>query len=137
MQDIYVLSIKEEYGLNLLNKKALWEYRRRKSKIKSGDKIILYATAPNKEIIGDFIVGKIIIGKPDEVWEKTKGEVCYQQDEVVPYLESGDFPIAFEVTDPKKYLRTISLDEIPYFKPPMSYCKAPNQLILKINSVIL
>ena len=135
MQEIYVLSIKKEYGLNLLSQKALWEYRRKKSKIKLGDKIILYATAPNKEIIGEFIVGGIATGNPKEVWGKTKEEVCYQRDEVIPYLESGDFPIAFKVTKPKKYLRAISLSEISFFRPPMSYCKAPSQLISKIINV--
>jgi len=135
MQEIYVLSIKKEYGLNLLNQKALWEYRRKKSKIKLGDKIILYATAPNKEIIGEFIVGGIVTGNPKEIWEKTKEEVCYQRDEVISYLESGDFPIAFKVTKPKKYLRAISLSEISFFRPPMSYCKASSQLISKIRDV--
>jgi len=135
MQEIYVFSIKKEYGLNLLNQKALWEYRRRKNKIKVGDKIILYATAPNKEIIGEFIVGEIIVGSPNELWEKTKDEVCYRKDEVLPYLESGDFPIAFKVANPKKYSRVISLNKIPFFKPPMSYCKASVQLITEINSL--
>src|SRR3990167_9222231 len=99
----YVLSIKKEYGLNLLFGKAKYEYRRRKSKIKTGDRIILYATAPDSEIIGEFIVGRIITGTAREVWEKTKEKVCYPIEEVMPYLESGGYPIAFEVIFPKRY----------------------------------
>lgn len=125
----YVMSIKNEYGLNLLDKKSLWEYRRRKSKIKTGDQIILYATAPNKELIGEFTVGDILTGSPEQIWEITKEDICYGIEEVVPYLQSGDYPIAFQATKQKKYQPTIPLSTIPYFKPPMSYCKAPEQLI--------
>lgn len=128
MVNVYVMSIKEKYGLNLLNKKSLWEYRRRKSKIKSGDKIILYATAPSKKLIGDFIVGKILFGTPNELWEKTKKDICYEIEEIIPYLESGSFPIAFQVTKPKKYQPEILASSILNFNPPMSYCKAPESL---------
>ena len=126
--ETYVFSIKKEYCLNLLNGRSMWEYRRRKNQIRAGDKIILYATSPDKELIGEFIVGQIIIGSAEEVWQKTKSEVCYKFDEVVSYLKSGDYPIAFKVNGSKKYEKPISLLKIPFFKPPMSYCKAPEQL---------
>ncbi|MDO8467818.1 MAG: hypothetical protein Q7S56_02640 [Nanoarchaeota archaeon] len=125
----YVMSIKKEYGMNLLEHKALWEYRRRKSRIDVGDRILLYATAPDSELIGEFIVGEVITGSPNDVWEKTKKDVCYQKNEVVPYLESGDFPISFKVNKPKKYQQAISIYKIPFFRPPMSYCKAQNELL--------
>ena len=50
--------------------------------------MVLYATAPNRELIGEFFVGEIVTGSPNEVWEKTKEDVCYQKEEVLPYLES-------------------------------------------------
>lgn len=128
MVQVYVMSIKEEYGLNLLNRKSGWEYRRKKSKIQKGDKIILYATAPSKKLIGEFIVGEILIGSPEDIWEKTKRGICYKKEEVVPYLESGKFPIAFQVTKPKKYQPEILASSILNFNPPMSYCKAPESL---------
>jgi len=129
MPECYVMSIKKEYGLNLLHRRAFWEYRRRKSLIRRGDKILLYATAPHKELIGEFIVGDVIIGNSHDVWERTKQEVCYSIEEVVPYLESGNFPIAFRVTSPRIYSNPLPLDKIPFFKPPMSYCRAPEQLL--------
>ena len=127
------MSIKKEYGANLLNGNSLWEYRKRKSLIKLGDKIILYATAPHRELIGEFIVGEIIMGSSEEVWEKTRGEVCYSSDEVIPYLKSGDYPIAFKVSQAKTYKPSMSLFKIPFFKPPLSYCKASEQLLLKLK----
>lgn len=131
----YVMSIKNEYGLNLLKKKSLWEYRRRRSKIAEGDKIILYATFPHSRFIGEFIIGEILNGRPDEIWEKTKHEICYQKNEVVPYLESGDFPIAFKVTNPKEYLQAVPINKTPFFKPPVSYCKASEELISLLESL--
>ena len=131
----YVMSIKKEYGLNLLNRNSMWEYRRRKSKIKTGDKIILYATSPDKELIGEFIVGKIITGSANEIWEKTKEDICYQEDEVVSYLKSGDFLIAFKVTKPKKYQQAIDKHKLPSSRPPMSYCKAPEELLSLLESL--
>ena len=126
----YVLSIKKEYGLNLLNGKSLYEYRRRKSSIQVGDKIILYAISPDKVLIGEFIVGSIVTGTPKEVWEKTKDYICYQIGEVVPYLELGNYPIAFKVSSAKTYSKPTPLSKIDtFFKPPISYCKAPKQLL--------
>ncbi len=124
----YVMSIKKEYGMNLLNCKSLWEYRKRKSLIAVGDKIILYATAPDSELIGEFIVGGIITGSAEDVWERTKRDICYSFEEVVPYLKSGDFPIAFKVREPIRYQKPLHISDIPFFRPPMSYCKAPEQL---------
>lgn len=125
----YVMSIKKEYGMNLLEHKALWEYRRRKSRIDVGDRIILYATAPDSELIGEFIVGEIINGNPSEVWEKTKDDICYKKEEVISYLESGNFPIAFRASNPRTYSSPVSIDKIPFFRPPMSYCKASVELL--------
>ena len=131
----YLISIKKEYGINLLELKALWEYRRRKSRISIGDRIILYATAPDSELIGEFFVGEIITGNSDEVWEKTKEDVCYKKNEVISYLESGDSPIAFRVANPKKYQQAIPSYKIPFFRPPMSYCKASEELISLLESL--
>jgi len=129
------MSIKKEYGLNLLESKALWEYRRRKSRINVGDKIILYATSPNNELIGEFVVGEVISGSPEELWERTRNDVCYQEDEVTSYLKSGNFPIAFKVNSPKKYSQAISTSKIPSFKPPMSYCKVSEEIATIIESL--
>ena len=129
------MSIKKEYGLNLLELKSLWEYRRRKSKINVGDKIILYAVAPNSELIGEFTVGGILIGTPHELWEKTKGDICYKKDEVISYLESGNFPIAFRVSNPITYDTPVSIDNVPFFRPPMSYCKASTELLSLLESL--
>lgn len=35
----YVMSIKKEYGMNLLDHEAIWEYRGRKSRISVGGRI--------------------------------------------------------------------------------------------------
>ncbi|MBS3160025.1 hypothetical protein J4436_04520 [Candidatus Woesearchaeota archaeon] len=64
----YIMSIKKDYGLNLLEHKSLWEYGRRKSRINIGDRIILYATAPDNKLIGEFIVGVLTkFGKKQRV----------------------------------------------------------------------
>jgi len=133
--ETYVMSIKKEYGINLLECESLWEYRRRKSRINVGDRVVLYATLPNRELIGEFFVGEIVTGSPNEVWEKTKEDVCYQKEEVLPYLESGDFPIAFKVANPKKYQQAIPIHKIPFFRPPISYCKAPVELLPLLESL--
>jgi len=130
----YVLSIKKSYGLNLLNCTALWEYRKRRSLIKAGDRIILYATSPHKELIGEFTVGEVLVGSPEDIWEKTKLDVCYMIEDVVPYLKSGDYPIAFKVESPKLYEKPIPLSRIAFFKPPVSYCEVPEQLASKVLS---
>ncbi len=131
----YVMSIRKDYGMNLLEGKSSWEYRRRKSRISRGDRIILYSTAPDSRLIGEFIVGDIVTGNPEEVWEKTKENVCYSKEEVVPYLKTGNFPIAFQVTQPRIYENLAKLRDIPNFRPPMSYCVASLEILSLIESL--
>jgi len=129
------MSIKKEYGINLLELKSSWEYRRRKSRMAVGDKIILYTIAPDRELIGEFTIGGILTGTPNELWEKTKGDICYKKEEVISYLKSGNFLIAFRVSNPRVYSSPVSIDKIPFFRPPMSYCKASAGLLSLLESL--
>ncbi len=100
-----------------------------------GDRIILYAIAPDSELIGEFTIGGILTGTPYELWEKTKGDICYKKEEVVSYLESGNFPIAFRVSNPRAYESPVPIGKIPFFRPPMSYCKALVELLSILESL--
>ena len=65
-----ILSIKPQYAEKIYNQTKTYEYR----KAIFGDdvkKVYVYATKPISNIIGFFIINKIIQGSPSAVWDKT------------------------------------------------------------------
>ena len=66
-----LLSIKPKYAKVILEGNKLYEFR--KSRPKTGvDRIIFYASAPQKEVVGEATIDEILEGTPKEVWEIAK-----------------------------------------------------------------
>ena len=66
-----LLSIKPKYAKVILEGKKQYEFR--KSRPKDGvDRIIFYASAPQKEVVGEALIDEILEGTPKEIWELAK-----------------------------------------------------------------
>jgi predicted transcriptional regulator len=56
-QTTWLVSLHRWYAEELLNGTKLHEYRRVKMGAKPGDRVLVYATYPDKVVLGEFIVG--------------------------------------------------------------------------------
>ncbi len=66
-----LLSIKPKYAKVILEGKKQYEFR--KSKPKDGvDRIIFYASSPQKQVVGEATIDEILEGTPKEIWEIAK-----------------------------------------------------------------
>lgn len=66
-----LLSIKPQYAEMIIEGTKKYEFRTRKCRddIK---KIIFYATAPKSQVVGEAEIECVLVGKPTEIWKKTK-----------------------------------------------------------------
>ena len=68
-----LLSIKPEYSKNIFNGTKKYEFRKKLAK-KSIDKIIVYSSSPEKQVIGEVKVLGTLSLNPSLLWETTKKE---------------------------------------------------------------
>ena len=66
-----LLSIKPVYAKIILQGKKQFEFR--KNRCKEGiDRIIFYASSPQKEVVGEAEIDEILEDTPARIWEQTK-----------------------------------------------------------------
>lgn len=53
----WLVSLHRYYAEEILNGTKLFEYRKRKMSCREGDRVLVYATHPDKVILGEFTVG--------------------------------------------------------------------------------
>ena len=66
-----LLSINPEYVASILQGKKLYEYRKFRCR-DDVDKIIIYATAPQKQVVGEAEIAGIVEDDILAVWHQTK-----------------------------------------------------------------
>ncbi len=124
---VYLMSIKPKFAYQIFTGKKKYELRRHIGvKIEDYSTIILYVSGKVKALMGEFQAGKIIVGSPAYVWEKTAYQPGSGLDEDDwPYIEGSKLAMAIEILKTKVYRRPVSLAElkniIPNFMPPLSY----------------
>jgi len=103
---------------------------RRLSKLKppeEGSTIVIYVSGNIQSVVGEFKVGRLIVGSPDRVWEQVGKELYGITPESRKYIEGARKAIAIEVREPKTYISAIKLEKIrriiPEWSPPYSYEK--------------
>ena len=67
----YFLSIKPQYVKKILKGKKRYEFRKNKPK-RSVTRMVIYASWPQQQVVGEAIIDEILEGQPDEIWDITK-----------------------------------------------------------------
>jgi len=122
---IVLMSIKPRFAEEILTGVKRFELRAG-SGIASGYRVILYASAPIKAVVGEFTSGSVIIGSYEEVEEFMRSiSVTGVSNEDFSYIRGKKRRVmAIEVLNPIKYCNPISLEELRRLglrNPPRSY----------------
>src|SRR5262245_56759865 len=70
------LPLDPEWAIAILRGAKKWELRTKRPAIDRGDVVVMYANAPLKAVVGQFIVGELVSGTPRAIWEIVGGEVA-------------------------------------------------------------
>ena len=93
-----LLSIKPKYAKVILEGKKQYEFR--KSKPKDGvDRIVFYASSPQKQVVGEATIDEILEGTPKEIWEIAKTAAGITKKFYFSYYAGKDKAIAYKLKD--------------------------------------
>mgnify|MGYP001770632057 CR=1 FL=1 len=129
MTRVYIMSIKPKYAKAVLEGRKVYELRRLQGSkpLEEDSLVIVYASGNLQSIIGEFRVGKVIVGSPEKIWELVGRSEYGLDDEARRYIEGARRAMAIQVREPKIYNVKIELSKIrriiPGWNPPYSYAE--------------
>lgn len=116
-----LLSIKPEYVVSILDESKKFEYRKRIAK-QPVDKIVIYATSPEKAVVAEAAVKKVLSDSPENLWEQTKELSGIDEDVFFDYFANNAVAYAYQLGDLKVFEEAVPLSSIGVTTAPQSFC---------------
>lgn len=98
-----LLSIKPEFAEKIFDGSKRYEFRKSIFKNSSVDIIVVYASAPVQQVIGEFDVEDILVENPSELWHKTKEHSGITKDFFDQYFKVKDKGYAIKISKTRRY----------------------------------
>jgi predicted transcriptional regulator len=118
-----LFSIKPEFVDKIFSGEKKYEYRKIIFKRKDIEKIIIYATKPIGEIVGEFDIGTIISAKPEILWHKTKKWAGITYNYFEHYFSNKENGYAIQIYNALVYSSPIKIsDVLSNGIAPQSFC---------------
>lgn len=115
-----LLSIKPKYAKVILEGKKQYEFR--KSKPKEGiNRIIFYASSPQKQVVGEAAIDQILEGTPEEIWEIAKMAAGITKKFYFSYYTGKDKAVAYKLKDVMIYDTPKALSDYGISQAPQSF----------------
>ena len=115
-----LLPIKPIYVNKIFDGVKQFEYRRVGCK-QLPDKIIIYATAPIKKVVGEVDVFETLRYSPDMIWDITNDYAGVSKEEFDSYFKGIDIATAYQIGNGKKYITPKSLSNYGIDYAPQSF----------------
>lgn len=90
-----LISIKPQYVEKIVSGHKKYEFRKTDFEALNIDKIYIYSTVPDKKIIGYFQYGEVIVGSPNDVWEKCSNSAGLSESEFMSYYQNKKIANAY------------------------------------------
>ena len=115
-----IISIRPFFVNAIFCRKKRFEFRRVVARFRTGDQMLVYATAPLSLLVGEFRVGRVLTGTPEEVCALTAPDPLRQY--TSSYLRGAKSCTAIEILDPTRWASPVPLGRLfPGKRPPQSY----------------
>jgi predicted transcriptional regulator len=124
-----LLSIKPEHVNNIFNGKKKYEYRKAIFNWKNIEKVIVYASHPEKQVIGEFEIEYVFHEKINELWLKTKDEAGISEEQFQKYFSTKSKGYAIKIIRAKKYPSPKPLNHLTVSSPPQSFMYLNTQVL--------
>lgn len=116
-----LLSIKPEYALKIFKGEKKFEFRKSIFKNPNVKTVVVYASSPVQQVIGEFEIDEIFSLKPKELWEQTKEYSGISEQFFFEYFADKQIGHAIKIKKIRKYRKPLSLKESFNVAPPQSY----------------
>lgn len=97
-----LLSINPEHVENIMNGNKQFEFRKVRCR-SDVDKIIIYSTSPVMKVVGEAEVVDVVVGFPEQVWDKTSEYAGISKKFYDLYFQNKDKAVAYHLGKVKKY----------------------------------
>lgn len=122
-----LVSLKPRYAGRILAGSKLVEVRKRFSNKWVGCRAVLYASSPQRALVGEATVSSVTSGSPSQVWSEFAAGLGCTWEEFESYVGAASRVFAVELGDVVPYREPISLAQVSHLvreelTPPQSYC---------------
>lgn len=120
-----LLSIKPEFAERIFNGTKKYEFRKAIFKNPNVKTVVVYASSPVQQVIGEFEIEDILSDDPECLWEKTKEFSGITEEFFFDYFDLRDKGFAIKVKKPKRYKKPLNLRSSFNTAPPQSFRYLP------------
>lgn len=116
-----LLSIKPEFAFKIFEGQKKFEFRKvifKKPDIKT---VIVYASSPVQQVIGEFEIEDILSSDPNDIWERTKMFSGISEDFFHEYFADREVAHAIKIKNTLRYKEPLDIKEDFNVVPPQSY----------------
>ena len=115
-----LLSIKPKYANKIISGEKKYEFRKFHCRT-NVDTIVIYASSPIKQIIGEVSIIEIIEGEKDEVWNRTKQNSGITKKDYKDYYKNKNSAVAYKLGQVTVYEEPIDISEVGLTYVPQSF----------------
>lgn len=115
-----LLSIHPDYAEKILDGKKKYEFRKTECSRKI-DKILLYATAPVKKVIGEVEVDAVLIDCPERIWEMMRHGAGIDREQFEQYYSGSRRAVAYVLKHAVRYPHPAELAKYGIKRAPQSF----------------
>lgn len=115
-----LLSINPEHVEKILMGQKKFEFRKVRCR-SNVEKIVIYATSPVMQIVGEADVLDIIEDKPDTVWNQTFEYAGISREFYDNYYKGKDKAVAYKLGNVNKYEKAADLADFGISSAPQSF----------------
>jgi predicted transcriptional regulator len=116
-----LLSIKPEFAEKIFNGTKKYEFRRSVFKNQDVRTVVVYASSPVQQVIGEFEIEKIINDDLRQLWDKTKEFSGISENFFFEYFNNKEKGYAIKIKQTKRYDKALSLKDDFNANPPQSF----------------
>jgi predicted transcriptional regulator len=136
--DLLIVSVKPEYAKKILNGEKTIELRKCAPKrVGENDYILIYVTAPVKELWGIYKIENIIKENPNDLWKNHGKQTGLKKHEFYDYFKDNVKAFGIQLQQVgNPLISPIKLDSlrslIPGFTPPQTYSYTDYGILKKL-----
>lgn len=115
-----IFAIRPEYAKSILDGPKKYEYRKVACK-KPIEKMLIYATAPIMQVVGEADIREVLVDDPEEIWNRTNEFSGITKDFFDTYYKGRNKAVAYKVENVEKYIRPKTLEDFGVSYAPQSF----------------
>ena len=116
-----LLSIKPEFAFKIFEGTKKFEFRKVIFKNPNVKTVIVYASSPVQQVIGEFEIDDIFSFNPQAIWEMTKIHSGISEEFFYQYFADREIAHAIKIKNTKKYRTPLSIRDDFNVVPPQSF----------------